>query len=78
MIGYMINPGLNVNKTFREQVEKCIYTIFGEITNLYSLWVVLQNGKNEYNYFNLISIIKKPFLLIAKLHSSNFLRYPFV
>ena len=21
MIGYMINPGLNVNKTFREQVE---------------------------------------------------------
>ena len=31
-IGYMINPGLNVNKAFREQVEKCMYTTFGEIT----------------------------------------------
>ena len=31
-IGYMINPGLNVNKFFREQVEKCMYTTFGEIT----------------------------------------------
>ena len=31
MIGYMINPCLNVNKAFREQVEKCMYTKFGEI-----------------------------------------------
>ena len=31
-IGYMINPGFNVNKSFREQVEKCMYTTFGEIT----------------------------------------------
>ena len=31
-IGYMINLGLNVNKAFRHQVEKCIYTTFGEIT----------------------------------------------
>ena len=31
-IGYMINPGLNINKTFREQVEKVMYTTFGEIT----------------------------------------------
>ena len=31
-IGYMINTGLNVNKTFREQVKKVIYTTFGEIT----------------------------------------------
>ena len=28
-VGYMINPGLNVNKAFREQVEKCLYTTFG-------------------------------------------------
>ena len=28
----MINPALNVNKSFREQVEKCMYTTFGEIT----------------------------------------------
>ena len=27
----MINPCLNVNKAFREQVEKCMYTKFGEI-----------------------------------------------
>ena len=31
-IGYMINPGLNVNKAFREKVEKCVYTTFDEIT----------------------------------------------
>ena len=31
-IGYMINPGLNVNRDFREKVEKCMYTKFGEIT----------------------------------------------
>ena len=31
-IGYMINPGFNVNKAFREQVEKCMNTTFGAIT----------------------------------------------
>ena len=31
-IGYMINQGLNVNITFREKVEKCIFTTFGAIT----------------------------------------------
>ena len=30
-IVYMVNPGLGVNKSFREKVEKCMYTIFGEI-----------------------------------------------
>ena len=34
-IGYMINPGLNVKKSFREQVEKCMFTPFGEITQLF-------------------------------------------
>ena len=28
----MINPGLNAKKTFREQVEKCMFTTFGAIT----------------------------------------------
>ena len=28
----MINPGLNVNKAFRQHVEKCTCTTFGEIT----------------------------------------------
>ena len=27
----MINTGLNVKKAFREKVEKCMYTTFGEI-----------------------------------------------
>ena len=31
-IGYKINPCLNVNKAFRYQVQKCMYTAFGEIT----------------------------------------------
>ena len=31
-IGYMINPNLHVNKTFRYQVEKCMNTTFGAIT----------------------------------------------
>ena len=29
----MINPGLNVNKAFRSQVEKCMFTTFVEITH---------------------------------------------
>ena len=28
-IGYMMNQGLDVNKSFREQVEKYVYTTFG-------------------------------------------------
>ena len=31
-VGYIINPGLNVNKVFREKVAKCMFTTFGEIT----------------------------------------------
>ena len=31
-IGYMINLNLNINKAFREQVEKCIKNTFGAIT----------------------------------------------
>ena len=28
----MINPSLHVNKSFKEQVEKCMNTRFGELT----------------------------------------------
>ena len=35
MIRYMINTGLNVNKAFRYKLEKCMYTTFGEITQLF-------------------------------------------
>ena len=31
-IGYMINPNLNINKALREQVDKCMNTKFGPIT----------------------------------------------
>ena len=31
-IVYMINPGLNINKDFRDRVGKCIYTKLGGIT----------------------------------------------
>ena len=36
----MINPGLNVNKAFVEQVEKCMYITFGAITQTFlkSTW----------------------------------------
>ena len=31
-IGYMINPNFNINKPFREQVDKSMNTTFGPIT----------------------------------------------
>ena len=34
-IGYMINPSLHVNKAFRYQVEKCLNTTFGELTQYF-------------------------------------------
>ena len=42
-IGYMINPGLNVNKSFREQVENCMFTAFGEITQPFIKSTMLKN-----------------------------------
>ena len=30
-IGYIIDPGFHVNKAFRDQVEKCMNIIFGEL-----------------------------------------------
>ena len=31
-IGYMINPNLNVNKSFKEKVEKCMNNTFSALT----------------------------------------------
>ena len=31
-IGYIINPIFNINKSFKEQVTKCMTTTFGAIT----------------------------------------------
>ena len=43
-IGYMINPGLNINKAFREKVGKCMYTSFGEITQPFIKPTLLKNN----------------------------------
>ena len=32
LIGYMINPTFNINKAFREQVNKCMKNTFSAIT----------------------------------------------
>ena len=34
-IGYMINPKMNINKAFREQVHTCINNTFGPIPQPY-------------------------------------------
>ena len=34
-IGYMINPKLNINKEFREQMDKCLNNTVGPITQNY-------------------------------------------
>ena len=31
-IGYMINPKLHINKSLKEQVEKCVNNTFGTLT----------------------------------------------
>ena len=40
----MINPALNINKAFRDQVEKCMYTTFGEITQTFIKSTLLKNN----------------------------------
>ena len=32
LIGYMINPNLNIKSSFREKVDKCMNNTFGPIT----------------------------------------------
>ena len=39
----MNNPNLNINKAFREQVEKCMKTIFGAITQHFVGATLLKN-----------------------------------
>ena len=40
----MINPGFNVNKAFRDQVEKCMYTKLGEITQPFTKATLSKNS----------------------------------
>ena len=48
-IGYMINPDMNVNKTFREQVDKFMFTAFGAITQPFikaTFFLIIQECQN--------------------------------
>ena len=39
----MVNPGLNVNRTFREQVEQCMFTKFDAIIQIFIKAKLLRN-----------------------------------
>ena len=43
-IGYMINIGLNVNKSFREKVERYMYNTFGETTQPFIKYTLEKNN----------------------------------
>ena len=40
----MINPRLNINKALREQVNKCMKTTFGSITQPHIRTILLKNN----------------------------------
>ena len=41
----MNNPKLNINKSFREQVNKCMKTTFGEITQPHIKTTLAKNNE---------------------------------
>ena len=47
-MGYMINLGLNVNRTFKEKVEKCMFTTFGAITQTFIKAILLKKNNNSF------------------------------
>ena len=49
-IVYMINPDLNINKSFREQVDKCMKTTFGPITQPFTRSTLSKIKQECYNY----------------------------
>ena len=60
----MVNPGLNVNKTFRDQTEKCMYTTFGGITQLFIKATLL---KKNTSVLALIMFYEKKEISLRKL-----------
>ena len=44
-IGYMINPGLNFNKVFREHLENFMHTTFGEMIQPFIKATLAKNSK---------------------------------
>ena len=51
-IGYMINPGFHDNKAFKEQVEKCMNTTFGELTQPFIKTTI----SKKYKYVIIITV----------------------
>ena len=58
IIGYMINPGLNVNKSFIEKVKIFIFTTFGVITQPF-IKATLAKQKYKCVSFNIFSLDKR-------------------
>ena len=56
-IGYIINPGLNVNKTFREQVRKRMFTISGEIIQSFIKFTLLKNNTSVLSLIELYETV---------------------
>ena len=63
-IGYMINTGLNVNKAFREKVEKCMYTTFGKITKSF---IKATLAKNNTSVLSLIIFMRQDQIILRNL-----------
>ena len=53
-IGDRFNSSLNINKSFRDQVQKCMYTIFGEITQPF---IKVTLSKKEYKCVNINNVL---------------------
>ena len=48
----MLNTGLNVNKDFRVQVDKCMYTKFGETTQPFIKYRLAKNNTSVLRIHN--------------------------
>ena len=46
----MINPSLHVNKALKEQVEKCMNTTFGELTQTFIKITLFKKTQVWYHY----------------------------
>ena len=45
-IGYTMNPNLNKNKAFKEQVKGCLKNKFGPSTNIHTGKILLKKNKS--------------------------------
>ena len=68
-IGYMINPSLHVNKYFRDQVEKCMNTIVGKLTQSFIKAILSKNNTRVLSLImfheTIVEIPKKAFRVLS-------------